>query len=70
MAIVESLKKLVDPVQARQEDAERRRAREQPVRETDGDPPATFRCRICGHTGAESHFCPTCLAETMVRATD
>ena len=67
MAIVESLKRLVDPLRVREEEAERRKAREQPLRETDGDPPLTFRCRVCGHTGTEPIFCPECLAETMVR---
>jgi rubrerythrin len=65
MSIVESLKKLVDPVAARQTDAEHRSAREQPVREEEGDPPSS-RCRVCGHTGPDPTFCPVCLAATMV----
>jgi rubrerythrin len=64
MSIVESLKKLVDPVQVRQEEEERRRQREQPKREHAGDPPR-FACRICGHESADKAYCPDCLADTM-----
>lgn len=63
MSIVESLKRLVDPVQARKEEAERRRGREQRPRETEG-PPA-FRCRVCGGLGRDAMFCADCLAATM-----
>jgi hypothetical protein len=63
MSIVESLKRLVDPVQARKEEAERKAAREQPVREAEG-PPA-FRCRVCGQLGRDAMFCSECLAATM-----
>ncbi|HXU04288.1 MAG TPA: hypothetical protein VN903_25180 [Polyangia bacterium] len=64
MSIVESLKKLVDPVQAREEAEEWRKAREQPKREQSGDPPR-FTCRICGHVSEEKAYCPECLADTM-----
>lgn len=64
MSIVESLKRLVDPVQVQREEAERRNAREQPIREADGDPPL-FTCRVCGRQGTEPMFCPDCLAGTM-----
>ena len=50
MSIVESLIRLVDPVQAREREEERRKAREEPKRNHDGDPPQ-FACRICGHVG-------------------
>jgi len=64
MAIVESLIRLVDPVQARQREEERRVAREQPKRDHDGDPPR-FECRICGHVSEDKSYCPDCLADTM-----
>ena len=52
MSIVESLKKIVDPVQARQREEELRKEREQPKREHSGDPPR-YVCRICGHTSED-----------------
>jgi hypothetical protein len=64
MSIVESLKRLVDPVQARREEAERKSAREQPIREAETRPPA-FRCRVCGQLGRDAMFCADCLAATM-----
>ena len=65
MAIVESLKRLVDPVRAREEETERRADRERPDADDDGGPPPKHRCRVCGHEGPEAIFCPDCLAETM-----
>jgi rubrerythrin len=64
MSIVESLIKLVDPVQAQRREEERRVAREQPKRTDAGDPPR-FACRVCGHESAEKSYCPACLADTM-----
>jgi rubrerythrin len=34
--------------------------------DADGDPP-TFRCRVCDLEAAEPSYCPSCLADTMVR---
>jgi len=66
VSIVESFKKLVDPVRARQEQEERRSDRERPDADDEGGPPPPKRrCRVCGHEGPESRFCPDCLAETM-----
>jgi len=65
MGIVESLKKLVDPEQARREAEGLRVARELPQREGAGAPPDLYRCRVCAHEGPERLFCPKCLAETM-----
>ena len=66
MSIVESLKKLVDPVRAREEESARRADRERPDADDDaGPPPRPHRCRVCGHEGPEPRFCPDCLAETM-----
>lgn len=31
----------------------------------DGDPPL-FACRVCGLEACERHYCPACLADTMV----
>jgi rubrerythrin len=64
MAIVESLVRLFDPVQAREREAQRKAAREEPKRERDGDPPR-FSCRICGHVSDDRSYCPECLADTM-----
>jgi hypothetical protein len=63
MSIVESLKKLVDPVKARQEEEERRKDREQPIRSDAGAGPER-ECRVCGYRSTDL-YCPTCLAETM-----
>jgi rubrerythrin len=66
MSIVESLVKLVDPVEARRREEARRQDREQPQREDDGGPgPDAYECRVCGHRAAEGAYCPTCLADTM-----
>jgi rubrerythrin len=64
MSIIESLIKLVDPVQAEQREHDRRVQREQPKREAEGDPPR-FVCRVCGHQDLEKAYCPECLADTM-----
>jgi hypothetical protein len=64
MSIIESLKKLVDPVAVREQEAELRRVREQPRREAAGPPPA-FACRVCGYLGPDPAYCPQCLAQTM-----
>ncbi len=65
MGIVESLKKLVDPEQARRDADGRVVARELPQRENAGAPTDQYLCRVCAHEGPEKLFCPTCLAETM-----
>jgi rubrerythrin len=67
MSIVESLLKIVDPVQAKQLDEERRVAREQPKRDDASDPPR-FVCRVCGHEDIQNAYCPACLADTMQAA--
>jgi hypothetical protein len=64
VSILESLTRLVDPVAAREREAERERLRA-PARRTDAGPPPSFECRVCGHLGPEPSFCPECLAETM-----
>jgi hypothetical protein len=64
VSIIESLKKLVDPVAARQTQAEWKSTREQPLKERTGAPPV-FECRVCAYVGAEPQFCPQCLAGTM-----
>ena len=66
MSIVESLKKIVDPVEARRREEELLAEREQPKRNDDGDPPH-FKCRVCGLEDLESSYCPSCLADTMQR---
>jgi rubrerythrin len=64
MSIVESLRKLVDPVQAENREEELQTDRELPKRAHPGDLPR-FICRICGHLDTHSGYCPTCLADTM-----
>jgi hypothetical protein len=64
MSIIETFKKVVDPLRARQEEAERKAKREQPVREAGGDPPL-FRCRVCGAESTDRTYCSACLADTM-----
>jgi rubrerythrin len=66
MSIVESLRKLVDPVEAQRREEELKNERELPRRAQAGDPPR-FVCRICGHVDTQSGYCPTCLADTMER---
>ena len=65
MSIIQSLTKLVDPVQAKEQAEELRKAREQPKREHSGDPPR-FSCRICGHVSEDKAYCPECLADTKI----
>jgi hypothetical protein len=64
MSIVESLLRIVDPVQAEQREQERKVAREQPKREHAGDPPR-FSCRVCALEDTQGGYCPACLADTM-----
>jgi hypothetical protein len=64
VSIIESLKKLVDPGTARDEQARRRAAMEAPARDDAGAEPES-ECRVCGYIGVEPAFCPDCLAETM-----
>jgi hypothetical protein len=65
MSIIESLTKLVDPLTAREREAERERFRAEPRRTPAGAPPS-YECRVCGHLGFEPSFCPVCLAQTML----
>jgi hypothetical protein len=64
MSIIDTFKRVVDPRAARQEEAERKAKREQPLREAEGDPPL-FRCRVCGAESPDRTYCPECLADTM-----
>jgi rubrerythrin len=68
MSIVESLRKIVDPLAAKQRDEELRSEREQPKREASGDPPH-FACRVCGLEDEHGDYCPSCLAQTMEKLT-
>lgn len=64
MSIIHTLKKLVDPIAAREEEAEIRAHRETPFEQQAADPP-TFTCRVCGYQDREGNYCPHCLAPTM-----
>jgi hypothetical protein len=64
VSIIESLTKVVDPLAAQQQEAERERLR-RAAREAAAGPPPGFECRVCGYLGGEPRYCPRCLAETM-----
>jgi hypothetical protein len=70
MSILQSLKRLFDPIEYRHEQKELKRKAE--TRESEGqpdDPPLAqerWRCRLCSYEGA-SRYCMRCLAETMER---
>ena len=64
MSIIDTFKMVVDPIAARQQEAERTRWREQVKREAEGDPPI-YRCRVCGTESPDRTYCPQCLADTM-----
>ncbi|MDF1563850.1 MAG: hypothetical protein P1V51_12450 [Deltaproteobacteria bacterium] len=64
MSFIHTLKKLVDPNAARREEQRRKAEREAAEAQESGDPPR-FTCRVCGLTGEEEGYCPTCLAPTM-----
>jgi len=72
MSIIHTLKKIVDPVRAREEEQQRKSRREQPTREVAGDGPSgaadgptLFVCRVCNQTSSEGSYCPRCLSDTM-----
>lgn len=67
MSLIQSLKKLLDPQQAKIEEARQKMDREQPKRDNSGDAPR-FVCRLCDKEGPDPRFCSHCLAETMVVA--
>jgi rubrerythrin len=64
MSIVHTLKKIVDPMQARLEEAQRKKTRERKEQEVPGEPPV-YVCRVCGARSNEGAYCPRCLADTM-----
>jgi len=70
MSIIQSLKRLFDPVEYRQEQKDLKRKAEKQELEGQPDlPPAKAehrRCRLCGWEG-EALYCLRCLAETMER---
>jgi lipopolysaccharide biosynthesis regulator YciM len=66
MSIIYTLKKIVDPIAARQEEAERKAQREEVRQQQAGDPPR-YRCRTCGLEDSQGVYCPECLADTMER---
>jgi hypothetical protein len=66
MSIVESLRKLVDPVEAQNREEEAEADSKLPRRAGAADPPR-FTCRICGFVDTQGGYCPTCLADTMER---
>lgn len=65
VSIVETLKKVVDPLAARNREEELKKDREQPERDDAGGPKPAHACRVCGYEGSDPVFCPECLAGTM-----
>jgi hypothetical protein len=77
VSILWVLRKYIDSIAQREEEATARRHREaRPADLEDDDadivvppPPAKeaprFRCRVCGVEGSDSSFCTDCLAATM-----
>ena len=75
MSIVYTLKKIVDPAAAREEEAQLKKAREAVRQQESGDPPepgaepeaepTRWRCRCCGVEDEQGAYCPECLADTM-----
>lgn len=72
MSIIHTLKKIVDPIRAREEERQRKSRREQPKREVAGAGPPRdeagppqFVCRVCNQTSPEGSYCPHCLSDTM-----
>lgn len=68
MSIIQSLKRLFDPIEYRRERQELRNKAEarHDDGQPDGPPPELRRCRLCAYEG-EGPFCLRCLAETMER---
>jgi rubrerythrin len=75
MSIVYTLKKIVDPAAAREEEAQLKKAREEVRQQQSGDPPEPgaepegpaprWRCHCCGVEDEQGGYCPECLADTM-----
>lgn len=66
MSIISTLKKIVDPIRAREEEMAKKVQRE--VQEEQGaaaEPPPTYRCRVCEREESQKGYCPDCLADTM-----
>jgi hypothetical protein len=72
MSIIQTLKKIVDPIRAREEERDRKSRRAQHRREVAGagppqeevEPPR-FVCRVCNQISSEGSYCPHCLSDTM-----
>lgn len=66
MSILHSFRQLVDPNEARLEEADKRTERQRPRDEGEGgEPPVPHRCRACGYQSNDGSYCPHCLADTM-----
>ena len=77
MSLLRLFEKFVDPVNAREREAELKKLREE--RPDDADPELVaegvapplarkqleYVCKVCDRRGAEPEFCPDCLAATM-----
>ena len=77
MSLLWVLRKYIDSIGVREEEAQHRRHREaKPADPEDDDTaiviekppekaPPTYRCRVCSQVGTDADFCPSCLAGTM-----
>jgi hypothetical protein len=78
MSIIWTLRKYIDAIEHREEEAaqerDRRLARRQALggdgeeacAEQPAPPVRLSECRICGHRSSDRAYCPVCLADTMV----
>lgn len=76
MSVIWTLRKYVDSIAHREEEAAQRRDRRMASLQHTGDntdsdgatpvvPPKTYRCRVCELQSTQQAYCPQCLADTM-----
>ncbi len=64
MSLIWSLKKLIDPIQARKEEAGHQEHLVMPGQQESGDK-ISYQCKACGLIDERGDYCPQCLAQTM-----
>jgi len=75
VSLMDSLLRFIDPIEHREREANRRRARDTRAHQPDPETSVSFpppqaamstrrQCRVCGHIDV-THFCLRCLADTM-----
>lgn len=65
MSIIQTLKKLVDPEKAREEQLDREARQTEVSQPRAADTPPLYQCSVCGLEDARGTYCPDCLADTM-----